>query len=232
MRIAICDDNSADANMIRYALSDIGSDLDIVCFSSGQELLSAIKNGDRIDLAFLDIYMEGEDGISTAKRLRKLSPATEIIFSTVSSEHAVEAFRVHAADYLVKPYTDMEVIRAFARVSIRQSEKAREKLLFQTGRTMTVLDSAEVVKLESDRHYTVITLSGGKTTRLLMNYSDTVKRFQEGFLELKRGLTVNMRCITELHGAEAVLTDGSVYSIPKGRRDEVIREYTRFLTGG
>ena len=232
MRIAICDDSSVDANMIRYALSDISSDLDMVCFSSGRELLSAIESGDRFELAFLDIYMDGEDGISTARRLRELSPATEIIFSTMSNEHAVEAFRVHAADYLVKPYTEMDVVRAFTRVNIRRSEKVREKLLFQRGKTMTVLDSADVVKLESDRHYTVITLSGGKTVSLLMNYSNAAGRFQAGFLELKRGLTVNMRCITELRGTEAVMTDGSVYSIPKGRRDEVIREFTRFLTGG
>ena len=231
MRIAICDDNSVDANMIRYALSDVSGELDMVCFSSGRELLNAIEAGERFELAFLDIYMEGEDGISTAKQLRKLSPATEIIFSTVSSEHAVEAFRVHAADYLVKPYTEMDVVRAFARVNIRRSEKAREKLLLQTGKTMTVLDSADVVKLESDRHYTVITLSDGKTVRLLMNYSDAAGRFRDGFLELKRGLTVNMCCIAELRSAEATLTDGSVYSIPKARRDTVIRAYTRFITG-
>ena len=215
MRIAICDDNSADANMILYALSDVSSELDMVCFSSGRALLAAIENGERFELACLDVYMEGEDGISTARRLRELSPDTEIIFSTVSSEHAVEAFRVHAADYLVKPYTEMDVVRSFARVSIHRREKAREKLLFQTGKTMTVLDSADVVKIESDRHYTVITLSGGKTVRLLMNYSDTAGRFQSGFLELKRGLTVNMRCIAQLRSTEATLTDGSVYSIPK-----------------
>ena len=218
--------------MIRYALSDVSSELDIVCFSSGRALLDAVETGDRFELAFLDIYMEGEDGISTARRLRERSPATEIIFSTVSSEHAVEAFRVHAADYLVKPYTEMDVVRAFARVSIRRSEKAQEKILFQTGRTMTVLDSDDVVKLESDRHYTVITQSGGKTIRLLMNYSDAAKRFPSDFLELKRGLTVNMNCIAALRSTEATLTDGSVYSIPAGRRDEVVREYTRFLTGG
>ena len=55
MRIAICDDHSADANMIRYALSDVSSDLDMVCYSSGRELLNAVKNGESFDLAFLDI---------------------------------------------------------------------------------------------------------------------------------------------------------------------------------
>ena len=232
MRIAICDDHSVDANMIRYALSDVSSDLDMVCYSSGRELLNAVKNGESFDLAFLDIYMEGEDGIATARQLRELSPATEIIFSTVSSEHAMEAFRVHAVDYLVKPYTEMDVVRAFARVGIHRRDRAREKLLFQTGKTMTVLDSADVVKIESDRHYTVITQAGGKTVRLLMNYSDVAGRFPSGFLELKRGLTVNMQCITELRSTEAVLTDGSVYSIPRERRNAVIGAYTRFLTGG
>ena len=100
MLIGICDDNAADVNKIRFALTDVSPDIELCCFDSGGALLDEVHNGAAFDLVFLDIFLAGENGMETAGALRAISPETEIVFCTTSRDFAVEAFRVQAADYV------------------------------------------------------------------------------------------------------------------------------------
>ena len=87
------------------------------------------------------------------------------------------------------------------------------------------------MKIESDRHYTRLTAPNGTEQRVHMNYSDVAARFPESFLELRRGLTVNMTHISGVKGSVVTLTDGSAYSITKSKFDQAIGVYTRFISG-
>ena len=102
MRIAICDDERNDANIIRFALMDVESSLEIDLFESGQDFLDRTKGGRQYDLVFMDIYMGDENGMDTVLAMQTMSPDTQVIFSTISVDHAVEAFEVNAID---KPRT-------------------------------------------------------------------------------------------------------------------------------
>ena len=61
------------------------------------------------DIALLDINMPDMNGIELAARIKEISPDTAIIFVTGYSEYAVEAFRLHAAGYLMKPVAKEEL---------------------------------------------------------------------------------------------------------------------------
>lgn len=57
------------------------------------------------DVAFLDIRMRGISGLELARRIKELHGSTNIVFVTGYSEYALDAFRVYASDYLLKPPT-------------------------------------------------------------------------------------------------------------------------------
>ena len=59
----------------------------------------------KFDIAFLDIQMPGMTGVELAKRIKKISPDTNIIFSTAYADYAGEAFQLHASGYITKPLT-------------------------------------------------------------------------------------------------------------------------------
>ena len=65
----------------------------------------------KFDIAFLDIQMPGMSGVELAKRIKKVSPDTNIIFSTAYQEYAGEAFEIHASGYITKPLTVEKVNR-------------------------------------------------------------------------------------------------------------------------
>ncbi len=72
------------------------------CFRDPNELVDAA--GQAVpDIVFLDIEMEGMDGIEVAKRLNEISSTVKIIFVTGYSDYMAEAFDVYAAGYVMKP---------------------------------------------------------------------------------------------------------------------------------
>lgn len=74
-------------------------------FETGEQLLSYLKEHP-LDAVFLDIEMPGVNGLQLSERILDLSETIDIIFVTAFNQYAVEAFELHAMDYLMKPLTE------------------------------------------------------------------------------------------------------------------------------
>lgn len=94
-------------------------------FSSCSSALEWTTNHS-VDLAFLDISMRGMGGLALAEKITQIRPDCNIIFCTGFSQYAVEAFRLHASGYLMKPITVEDVQKEIDHIKGR---KAKEKLL-------------------------------------------------------------------------------------------------------
>ena len=120
MNIAVCDDEEN----IRYLIKRLIEKQDVSCqimeFSSGEELLRFWEREDReqLDILFLDISMDGTDGMETAERIRDWKEEREkplwgslplLIFVTGYPEYMPKAFSVNAFQYLVKPIDEKAV---------------------------------------------------------------------------------------------------------------------------
>ncbi len=227
MRIAICDDDRNDANKIRFALLDVENRLEIDIFESGQDFLDSIKVGRQYDLVFMDIYMGDENGMEIVRTMQTISPDTQVIFSTTSVDHAVEAFEVNAIGYLVKPYSDADIVKVFARASVRR-ERTNDTVLIQAGNDRKLFRNDDVLTIESDRHYTRITVKDGTVSRFHIGFSEILPLFK-GFIEISRGLAVNMSYIDMIKSSVITMCDGKSYNIARGKKDDVVTQYTAFV---
>ncbi len=107
MNAAIVDDSAEDIELLCSYLSRYSREhnvhMYIEKFTDEDAFLNAV--GDTAyHLVFLDIYLKRTTGLQIAKKVQKRDPRCQIIFTTVSQEHAPVAFRLHVLDYLVKPY--------------------------------------------------------------------------------------------------------------------------------
>ena len=232
MRIAICDDNKLDAKRIEWALLDLGKDMDITYYPSGHDLLDEMakrEEREQFDVIFLDIYMPGENGIDVADRIKEISPSTDIIFSTSSKDHAIEAFRVQAIDYLVKPYEEIDIVKAFARVSVSRNDAAKTPVLLNTGGELRLFQPDDVVQIESDGHYTRLVSADGNEEQVRMVFSEVTERFKEGFVTVKRGLMIRMDRIETIVGDEIHMYNGTVFTMSRSNKEEIIRRYTDYM---
>lgn len=112
MRIAIVDDLAGERALLREQLARQlarrGAEAELLEFDSGEAFLAAEKER-RFTAAFLDIYMEGMTGMEAARALRKTDTECLLVFTTTSTDHALEGFQVRALHYLVKPFAEAEI---------------------------------------------------------------------------------------------------------------------------
>lgn len=80
---------------------------------------------DVIDVVFLDIHMPGESGMVLARTISHMPEPPLIVFVTAYSVHAVDAFDLHALDYLLKPVDDARLAQAVARSSAMLAHRQR-----------------------------------------------------------------------------------------------------------
>ncbi len=135
--IAICDDETEELNKTEQLLLDYGDKhpdhvFTIKRFENVNDLLQVIKDKSYMpDLLLLDIYMPEMLGTAAANELRDMGSAGRIIFLTSSSEHALDAFRVDALQYLVKPIEKADLFAAIDKYLQTAKDKRKKHLLLK-----------------------------------------------------------------------------------------------------
>jgi two-component SAPR family response regulator len=81
---------------------------EVTSFSDCEEALEFVK-ARRVDVAFLDINMQGMGGLALAEKIIAERPDCKIVFCTGYEEYAIPAFKLHASGYLMKPISAQDV---------------------------------------------------------------------------------------------------------------------------
>lgn len=97
------DDEPRMLSLLHRAIAEAEPTAEIMDFSDEECLFNAMERGIMPDVVFLDIEMPGRNGIKVAVDIKSKAPDTGIIFVTGYSHYAINAYRIHANGYLLKP---------------------------------------------------------------------------------------------------------------------------------
>ncbi len=111
MKIICVDDEQNALDLVCRQLGQIERVTEVEKFLTPESALAYLSEHEA-DVALLDINMRSMDGLSLAKLMREQSPRTRIIFLTGYSQYALEAFKIHADGYLMKPATKEDIEEA------------------------------------------------------------------------------------------------------------------------
>ncbi len=212
MRIAICDDEPREQEQFEEALKGWDPTRSAEKFLDGASLLEAAKRLPRFDIVFLDIYLPGESGVDIARSLKEVSPGTGIAFVTTSTDHAVDAFSLHALHYLVKPVTTEGIVETFRRLTELRSTH-RESITLMVGSEWNTVFLDQISLLENDGHAVNISLSDGRRLKVWQNFGELQEKLDGSFLQINRGLIVNMDYIVRMGVDTCTMEDGSCLPI-------------------
>jgi two-component system, LytTR family, response regulator len=244
LTLLLADDEPIARRGLERALRAQPGVRDVIVCSNGIEALDQIRTR-RPDAAFLDVAMPGMKGIDVARALtpRERPP---IVFVTAFDRFAVEAFDLHAVDYLLKPFDPPRVRRAMDRVRERIVDGARrsgsfesllenwdkrapstDRLVIRHNDGVVLVRFDDIDWFEAEDNYVRVHTEGRRyLTRLTMRALEDQLKGRD-FARIHRGAIVNMAKVKELrakfHGAyEVILADGTRLRLSRGFRDSVL----------
>ena len=229
MNIAVCDDDKNVRELIGSKVLKQYPKLDIVFFSSGEEVLLSNKH---IDILFLDIQMPGRNGMEIARELRKKDKKLVIIFVTAVEEYVFQAFDVGALHYIVKPINDEkfnEVLKRAIENCSRQKSKECENnhLMINNGGVHTKVMLDDIVYAEVFNRKVVI----HKMDDELEYYgkmSDLEAVAGESFFRTHRAYLVNFKYVVKYNATTIYLEKGTVL-MAKQNYPEFVKRYMKYI---
>lgn len=246
IRTLIVDDEPLARERLKRFLRD-ESDIELIgeC-GDGDSAVSDIKLR-KPDLVFLDIQMPEKSGFDVIRSLgAKKLPI--VIFVTAYDQYALQAFDVHALDYLLKPFNKERLRRAVSRVreqlaqksatpvderllslleDLRPEKKYIERLVVKTSGRVFFLKVDEIDWIEAAGNYVKIHI--GREAHMIRETMNGIenKLDPEQFMRIHRSTVVNIDKIKELHpmfsGDYAViLRNGAELSLSRNYRDRFL----------
>jgi Response regulator of the LytR/AlgR family len=224
-KIAICDDETVFAEklgrMISAYLTGKGISCEIDIFDSGKELTAIGIRIAQYTAVFLDINMDGMDGIETAGKIRAISREVFIVFVTVHISYALEGYRLDAIRYLLKGESNFHamVLECMDAMIDKLNFTIRKKEFeFREGRKEVLLE--RLLYIESRLHkleFHVIE----KTMKVYTMYRtlDELENMlgENNFVRIHKSYLVNLKHISNISRYKVKLTDGSELAVPKVR---------------
>jgi two-component system LytT family response regulator len=243
LQAIIVDDESPARDRVRDLLAE-EPDIAIAAeCANGRDAIAAVS-AHRPDLLFLDIQMPQLNGFDVLRAL----PARQIpavIFTTAYDQHALEAFEVHALDYLLKPFkaarfqtalqrarehlqmrpagdTDARILALLER--LRPSQTYTTRFVIKTASRVVIVKAGDIDWIESASNYALLHV--GEKTHLLRETMRSLEEqlFPAQFVRVSRSAIVNIERIKELQPMAkgeyvVILSSGKQLTMTRGIRD-------------
>lgn len=219
MRLAIVDDIVSERKELHNRLSVIlyhcSHDAEIFEYADGETFLSAAEK-ERFEIIFLDIYMNGANGIEIAKKLRTFDQECIIIFTTSSTDYALDGFRVRALHYLVKPYSNKELENLFKEIIARLPATDKYLDINIVGGAVR-LRFNEIIYASHFKHQIHIHTLDGNTTVTRQTFRDFVSSLEgdDRFFMCSRGVIINLDYAEDFDGTAFKLKNGDTISVSR-----------------
>lgn len=226
MRIAICDDEPSDLELLKQYATKYNSQYPITCFDSGKALLHALKNT-IYDVFLLDIEMEAPNGYDTAKIIKAQKPESIIIFTTKSLDYAIRGYGI-AFRYLPKPITCQMLCKTLDEVEAIVSP---EKIELQSGYENIIVAINDILYFESYSHKIIFHLKDGQSIESLGSLATIINRLSGNtFVQIHKSYCINLDYLSSTTNTTALLKDGTSLPIGRGKRESfytAVQDYIR-----
>lgn len=171
------------------------------------------------EVVFMDIDLNGENGLDCAKIMTELNPKVKIIFATAHSEFMANAFEIYAFDYLVKPFNMERVEKTLSKIKdivnesgsnacteteeienkvVKVSEQNKDKLIIKGKEQLTFIDKKDIIMVERIDGVTLITTADDTFQTSVSLGSIEEKLDSEDFMRCHKSYIINLSMISKI----------------------------------
>ncbi len=238
MKIAICEDNAKEAMSLKKLINNYYSENKISLekvdvFDCGNDFLKNFRT-DSYDIVFLDIFLTEKDctGIDIGRAIRDVDANCQLVFTTISFNHAIDAIDLEATHYLTKPLTSNKVSEAVSRCIKKLNQKSHY-IILNSGKTIRKVFLNDILFVEVRDNICTFYLRE-ETFHLRLPLSEVENKIQETglshtFLRCNRCYLVNMEAIRSATPNSFIMENNEKLLIRQYRKNDVMKEYESFL---
>ncbi|MCC7317015.1 MAG: response regulator transcription factor [Bacteroidales bacterium] len=240
MKAIIVDDEKSIRQAIQLLLKRWYPQSELVGETGSVAEAVALINQQKPDIVFLDIEIRGGTGFQVLQQIN--DRGFKLIFITAYNEFALQAIKMGATDYLLKPINEAEFKEAMERAIEQWSREhesmvnnwmaghdslSHKKMVLRTVTDIHIVDVSEIVRCEADNVYTTFFFRDG--TKLLI--SKGLSEFEPmlapfAFFRSHQSHLINLSCIKKVEkgeGGQVFLTDGTAVPLASRRRQYLLQ---------
>lgn len=245
MKVVIVEDETASQQYLKRLLEKELPDIQLAGIADNVPDATEMIRNYAPDLVFMDIDIKMGTGFDVLSALPGIK--SEIIFTTAFNQFAIDAFRYHAVDYLLKPLEDQRVLEAVSHCRMRIEQKNssqqiaqllqhfqqpvlhKQRIGIHTIDGIEFVDVDDILFAEAKGNYTELKLKAG--TKIIA--SKKLKEMEQHltdpvFFRIHHSYIVNSRYIKRYYkgrGGYVILTDETSLPVSSARKDDFLKRF-------
>jgi len=242
MKAILVDDEQSSLQNLQQKILEFCPGIKIAATAQKPEEAIFLIRHHKPDVIFLDIEMPRMSGFRVLEELQDVQ--AEIIFTTAYNHYAIDAIRISAFDYLVKPISVEDLQNAVNRLTLQHKHQTQEKLnilkksmqenksqedsiAIPTGEGMEFINIKDIIHIESSSNYSKLYLLNGHTllvTRLLKDFEEMLLPYR--FYRIHHSHVINLSYIKKYirgEGGQVVMRNGDVIDVARRKKEEFLK---------
>lgn len=230
IHIAICDDEILQVKSLYHTISRYfelkGHTYKIDKFNSGELLLNSLQEK-YYDVIFLDIEMNGLNGIETAKRIRNNHKKSIIIFITAYSDFVFQGYEVQALNYILKPYNPEKISNVLnqALTVLNQMQDIFYSIEQKSGTHK--LNLTNTIYFSSDKRK-VCAVTTSYNIEFYDKLDELHKELPSFFIRIHQRYIININFASAIEG-NVVIVNGETLPVSRAYKQNLIISFARTM---
>jgi two-component system response regulator AlgR len=180
MKLLVVDDEPLAQQRLKLLLQELDQVKKVHTANNGLQAVEACQNN-KPDIILMDIRMPGIDGLEAAQHISQLDNPPAIIFTTAYDEYALEAFKVNAVDYLLKPVRKQKLKEAIEKACslnhaqltvIKEQQQTRSNITAKISGNIKLIPIKNILYFQAELKYVTVKY---------LNHQDTPLSNQPGY---------------------------------------------------
>ena len=242
IKAIIIDDELSSQQNLQQKLAEFCPTINVVATAQKPEDAILLINHHKPDVIFLDIEMPKMSGFRMLEEFK--DPDFEIIFITAYNHYAVEAIRIAAFDYLLKPIAIKDLQQAVDRLnkvlnphtkeridvlksSMGDNKTQEDKIAISTTEGLEFIAIKNILHIESNSNYSKIFFQNNRTltvTKLLKDFEDMLLPYH--FYRVHNSHLINLNYIQKYlrgNGGRVIMQDGTEIEVARRKKEEFLK---------
>lgn len=245
MRAIIIDDEKHCVRTLKWTLKQYCGEVEVVAVANnGTEGVTLIEQH-KPDIIFLDVEMPLMTGIDMLLQFQKID--FKVIFTTAYDQYAINAIKLHALDYLLKPIDKDELIEAVQKAKsgdvkpslkkiqeIQQSQKAERlhRIGLPTLNGLVFVNTNDIVCIIGEGNYSHFKIKEQPKILLSKKLKEVEEMLKDysNFYRIHKSFIINLSYVSGYvrgEGGTVVMTDGTEIAVSRNKKDEFLELFNR-----